>query len=131
MRVMVRKNRKKRANVRLLHVPFAGFVVAGATLALAYVWLNGQCDKLGAEISKLEAERVERNKQYANAESRWTTLKSPENLPATLAARSIQMDWPRHDQNVWMQSVPAKAQPVAVDRMKVAKAKSKRASMNE
>lgn len=97
---MIRKNRKKRLHSFVLPAPLSGVVVAGALLALSYVWLDCRCESLGRDIKNLEAEKVQLKKDLLSEESRWSKMKSPANIEAVLAKHNIVMTWPRQDQVV-------------------------------
>jgi hypothetical protein len=111
---MIRRNSKHRMHGFVLPAPFAGIVVVGVLLALAYVWLGSRCDSLGREIKSLEREGIQLKKDIVNEESRWTKMKSPANLEMVLAKHNIVMTWPRQDQivrlheTVGRSDVPAK-----------------------
>ena len=97
---MIRRNRKKRMHGFVLPAPYAGLVVAGAVLALAYVWLSCRCDSLGRDIRGLESEKAQLKKELQNEESRWAKTKSPGSIETALAKYNIVMTWPRQDQVV-------------------------------
>jgi len=100
----MRRNSKKRMHGFVFPAPFAGVVVIGVLLALAYVWLGSRCDSLGSEIKTLELEKAQLKKDILNEESRWTKMKSPANLEMALAKHKIVMAWPRQDQIVRLQA---------------------------
>lgn len=97
---MIRRNRKKRMHGFVLPAPFAGVVVLGSLLALAYVWLGSRCDSLGRDIKTLELEKARLKRDLLSEESRWTQMKSPVNIEMILAKNNIVMTWPRKGQVV-------------------------------
>ena len=106
---MIRKNRKKRLHGFVLPAPFTGIVVAGALLALSYVWLDCRCESIGRDIKNLEAEKTQLKKDLLSEESRWSKMKSPVNIEAVLAKHNIVMTWPRQDQVVRLYDAGANA----------------------
>jgi hypothetical protein len=93
-----RKNRKKNVDGFIFPVPFALVVIAGATLALAYVWLGCRCEAVGRDLKTLEARHEELRRSEVNEKYKWARLKSPENLERKLEQTGIQMQWPRQSQ---------------------------------
>ncbi len=81
-------------------------IVTGCVLlvavGLAYVWLDNQCETLGREIRRLEADREILARRQLNEEYRWARLKSPQSLDRVLRERGMSMAAPRYDQVVRM-----------------------------
>jgi hypothetical protein len=97
-----RRNRKKRVDGFIFPTPFAGILVFLSVAALSYLWLCSCSEELGREIKKLEKQKTELTKKFLNEEYKWTRMKSPKNIEATLARYGIAMTWPRRDQVMWL-----------------------------
>ncbi len=97
-----RRNRKKRVDGFVVSKNYAGVVVFVFVAALSYLWLCSRCDELGGEIKTLEREQIQLENKFLNEEYKWTSMKSPGKLEATLLHYGISMTWPRRDQVVWL-----------------------------
>lgn len=63
-------------------------------LAFAYLWLGNRCDVLGQRILSLEALAEELQRQILCEESKWSQLKSPQNIERLIAQFDLQLVWP-------------------------------------
>jgi hypothetical protein len=81
--------------------------VLGATLALAWVWLDYCEGSVGREIKTLMTRKAELQKRYLSEEYKWTRLKAPASLQAALCRAGVAMAFPRRHQVVRMTDVPA------------------------
>lgn len=98
---MRRRNRnKKRLDAYLFPLPFAGLVIVGVSVTLGYILLGLRCQSMGSELKALEQRRDELRREYGQQISKWTEMKSPEQLAASLQRSRIHMTWPSSRQVV-------------------------------
>lgn len=91
---MFYKNRKRRTTKSAFPLHVAALLIAGATLALAYVRLGARGEALGARIKQLEQEQAEIQRQYDNELWKWEKITSPSNIEDALSRNEIVMIWP-------------------------------------
>lgn len=96
-----RKTNKKKANQGSISPgPLALILLMIGLLALSYLRIHGHCEALGKRIRALEDEIVKIKKQRFNEECKWSNMKSPENMEATLRQHGLEMTWPDTDRVV-------------------------------
>lgn len=70
-------------------------VLLGVTgLAFGYLWLRDRCEVMGRRLQELEARHVEVQRLILCEESKWSQLKSPQNIERLLARFHLEMVWP-------------------------------------
>ena len=89
-----RKNRKRHEPKVGFPSPLAAILVAGAVLALLYLWFCGRCDALGKELGRLERKQEDLRGRLLNEEFKWTNMKSPRNMEHLLARHKLAMSLP-------------------------------------
>jgi hypothetical protein len=94
MRRRRKQNRKTIQEGSPFPVSLALILVLVTGLAFGFLWLRDQCDTLGRRLQGLEARRVEVERQYLREESKWSNLKSPQNLERLMAHFHLTMVWP-------------------------------------
>lgn len=95
-----KRNRKKDSEGFVFPAPFAGILGAVALVALAYLWICGRCEALGAQIKVLENRKVEAHKRVINEEYKWSNMKSPGNILALLQHYNLSMGYPEESRVV-------------------------------
>lgn len=90
------RNRYRKNQVRSGAVPgiLTVVLVTAAALALSYLWLRNQCDRLGKQIKDLEQAKVALERRVAVEESNWSNMKSPEGLERLLQSHRLAMAFP-------------------------------------
>lgn len=96
---MAGKNRKRRSG-GYVPGPFAIVVAVVSAAAIAYLWLNARCEAVGNQLKRLEAQRIEIHRRFANEQYLWMQIKSPENMENALRRHNIAMTWPENSQIV-------------------------------
>lgn len=94
------RNRKRRAQARILPVAFVPLVVLCASILLVYLWVDAARAQLGQQIRKLETRSDELDNECRREENRWSALKSPENIEQALLRHGLNMSLPRGEQVV-------------------------------
>lgn len=91
------KNRYRYNNrVRTGKVPVVliAVLVSAASLALSYLWLRNQCDRLGKQLKELEQTKIAMERRVAVEESNWSNMKSPEGIERLLQSHHLVMAFP-------------------------------------
>ncbi len=95
-----KRNRKKQVQGFILPGPFTGIVVALLGLALGYVRLGTDCERLGKELKGLESESRNLSRRMLTEEYHWSRMNSAANIERALLKHNIVMGRPRNDQIV-------------------------------
>lgn len=95
-----KRNRKKQVQGFILPVPFTGIIVALFALALGYVRLGTDSERLGKELKALESESRNLSRRILTEEYHWSRMNSAANIERALLRHNIVMGRPREDQIV-------------------------------
>lgn len=107
----MRKNRKRRANTKVVPRSLVGLIILGATLALLYCGLESKCDQLGQDIRKHEQRFDQLEAERVREATRWSDCKTPEKLNQALLRHGLEMGYPAADQMVRMESASGQPAP--------------------
>ncbi len=103
---MARKNKKRKGNGVAFPAPFAVVLVMSCVLSLLYLFLGARCIAVGEEIKILEKQHEELNKIRMNEEYKWSQMRSPRYMMASLDRFGLKMTWPTRSQIVYMEMAP-------------------------
>jgi len=81
-------------------VPFAGLVIVGVTITLGYILLGQRCQSIAGELKALEQRGEELRRENRQHVFKWTQMKSPQHLEASIYEYGIHMTWPSSHQVV-------------------------------
>ncbi len=95
-----RKTYKRQAQGFIFPVPFAMVLLLAATVALAYLYLNGRCEALGKQIQVLEQELKDVRATSLDERIKWSELTSLESIRRALDRHGLEMGWPGEDRIV-------------------------------
>ena len=101
---MAGRNRRKHPAEGFIPVPFLMGIILIAVLALAYLWLESQCESLGRQMKYMEAQKRELDKKIGYEEARWANMKAPAEIEKALRMHNLVMTWPANGQIVRMSS---------------------------
>lgn len=89
-----KRNAKKKSPGFVFPMPLASVLFIVTVLSLAYLWLHGQCEALGARIQELEVEKERVHNRLLNEEYKWSNMQSLPNIRKALERHRIVMSWP-------------------------------------
>jgi hypothetical protein len=99
-----RKQNTKMDSSYLLPPPALAVVILASIMAITYISVGARCEALGREVALLERELDAKRKVVGNEQSKWQRLKSESNVKRALRAFSLEMDWPRQNQVLHLES---------------------------
>ncbi len=126
------RNRKKEATL-VSHVPRRGVLTVLAVFGIwmGFLSIKTQCDRLGAEIKKLESSCELNQRRLANEESKWAALMTPRTIEETLTRHGLDLGWPRRGQVVRIYDSQAPDAALADMREAIRFAELERVALNE
>ncbi len=95
-----KRNRKKKVQGFVLPLPFMAGIVFASALALGYIRLGTDCDRLGQDLKALETANRNLSRRLLTEEYRWSRMNSAGNLEEALWKHGMVMGIPREDQIV-------------------------------
>jgi hypothetical protein len=85
-----------------MHPSIAGLIVLLATVAVAYLVMDHKCTQYGQQIKELEQRYTALDNEQIREESRWNSMKTPEQIEAMLLRHGLLMGYARPEQVVRM-----------------------------
>jgi hypothetical protein len=113
------KRIKKRSRFATSSMGVASLIISGFIMLMIFFTVNSRCSSITRDIGKREKELQRLEAELTREKTRWDEMKVPERLNIALTKFGLEMDAPREDQLVRMNSagLPAPGQ-LALKRMK-------------
>jgi hypothetical protein len=129
----MRRNKriKKRSRFATSSMGVASLIVSGFIMLMIFFGMNTRCSSISREIGKKEKELQRLEAELTREKTRWDEMKVPERLSRALTKFGLEMNSPREDQIVRINSagIPAPGQ-LALRRMQGATKSSAVASVS-
>ena len=102
----MRRNKriKKRSRFATSSMGVASLIVSAFIMMMIYFAMNSKCSSITREIGKKEKELQRLEAELTREKTRWDEMKVPERLKTALTRFGLEMDVPREDQLVRMNS---------------------------
>ncbi len=103
MKKVRNKSRKKKTSHGdgfLFVGPAAVFLLLAGAVSLTYLHLHNQCDVLGKDIRKLEAELEQVQGRALAEQSRWSSMITLDGVVRAVERHGLDMSWPQPDRIV-------------------------------
>ena len=96
----MKKNRRKRVQVKFVPRLAVGCVALAATFTVMYLCLDSKCTQLGQEIRKSEQRFASLENERLLELAKWNERKTPEKLERAMLQHGLAMGYPKAEQVV-------------------------------
>lgn len=79
------------------------FLLIGAVVAMVYLSLYNNCERIGRQIKKRESQCAELHKRVVNEERNWAMARSIGNMERLMESHGIVMSWPEEKNIIRLQ----------------------------
>ncbi|MCB1069771.1 MAG: hypothetical protein KDL31_05405 [Kiritimatiellae bacterium] len=93
----VKTRTRKTMAVKVFPGAFASLLLLATVLSLGYLWLGSRCDNLGRQISSLEKQLDQKQREVLNEKFKWSNMTSTLQIEKLLQKHGIEMTWPSEE----------------------------------